>query len=154
MCSRNSENRSDHATFHVVFIHFERDEKKEAKRRRLKNASLQTWLIHMIKLFTRIPNLVLTQTKVFMILKYVYLKFLFFGQEKHPLEWLLDAQTWKPKLERIHRRFLTRHEVGSSASVGLKKWGSCTFMAFWGHNFGFSVLGKSNIGAKQHQYYF
>ena len=25
-------------------------------------------------------------------------------------------------------------------------------MAFWEHNFGFSVLGKSNIGAKQHQF--
>ena len=27
-------------------------------------------------------------------------------------------------------------------------------MAFQEHNFGFSVLAKSNIGAKQHQYYF
>ena len=40
MCTRKSKNRSDHATFHVVFIHFEPDEKKEAKRRRLKNPSL------------------------------------------------------------------------------------------------------------------
>ena len=37
MCTRKLKNRSDHATFHVVFIHFEPDEKKEAKRRRLKN---------------------------------------------------------------------------------------------------------------------
>ena len=42
MCTRKLKNRSDHATFHVVFIHFERDEKKEAKRRRLNNASLTT----------------------------------------------------------------------------------------------------------------
>ena len=42
MCSRNSKNQSNHATFLVVFIHFERDEKKEAKRRRLNNASLWT----------------------------------------------------------------------------------------------------------------
>ena len=37
MCTRKLKNRSDHATFHVVFIHFEPDEKKEVKRRRLKN---------------------------------------------------------------------------------------------------------------------
>ena len=40
MCTRKSKNRSDHATFHDVFIHFEPDEKKEAKRRRLKNPTL------------------------------------------------------------------------------------------------------------------
>ena len=54
MCSRNSENRSDHATFHVVFIHFERDEKKEAKRRRLNNASL-IWK-DQSKLLLKIPR--------------------------------------------------------------------------------------------------
>ena len=37
MLTWNSKNRSDHATF---LVHFERDEKKEAKRRRLKNPSL------------------------------------------------------------------------------------------------------------------
>ena len=64
------------------------------------------------------------------------------GQEKQPLKWVLDDQTWISKLETIHRRFLLRHKVGSSASVGLKKWGCCTFMAFPEHNFVFSVLGK------------
>ena len=43
MCTRKLKNRSDHATFHDVFIHFEPDEKKEAKRRRLKNPSLPPW---------------------------------------------------------------------------------------------------------------
>ena len=42
-------------------------------------------------------------------------------KEKHLLEWLLEAQTWISKLETIHRRFITRHELGSSASVELKK---------------------------------
>ena len=50
----------------------------------------------------------------------------FFWHQKHPLKWLLEGQTWISKLERIHRRFLTRHEIGSSASVRLKKWGGCT----------------------------
>ena len=70
-----------------------------------------------------------------------------FRQDKQLLKWLLEDQTWISKLETIHRRFLTRHKVGSSASLGLKKWGCCTFMAFQEHNSGFSVLAKSNLGA-------
>ena len=57
-------------------------------------------------------------------------KVFFFGHQKHPLEWLLEAQTWISKLVRIHRRFLTMHELGSSASVGLKKWGGSTYIPF------------------------
>ena len=44
-------------------------------------------------------------------------KVFFFGHQKHPLEWLLEAQTWISKLVRIHRRFLTMHELGSNAGL-------------------------------------
>ena len=50
MCTRKLKNRSDHATFHVVFIHFEPDEKKEAKRRRLKNTCVIS--IHQLRVST------------------------------------------------------------------------------------------------------
>ena len=55
------------------------------------------------------------------ILRYEHLKVFVFEHKKPPFKWLLDAQTWISKLERIHRRFLTRHEVPYSASGGLKK---------------------------------
>ena len=51
-------NRSDHATFHVVFIHFEPDEKKEAKRRRLKNTCVSS-----IVVISHIKNNVLNPMK-------------------------------------------------------------------------------------------
>ena len=54
MCTRKLKNRSDHATFHVVFIHFEPDEKKEAKRRRLRCRAARrpdSWSAQKVKNF-------------------------------------------------------------------------------------------------------
>ena len=55
-----------------------------------------------------------------------FLSFLFFGHQKHPIEWLREAQTRISKLVRIHRRFLTMHEalvpLVSKNEVVAPKW--------------------------------
>ena len=71
MCTRKSKNRSDHATFHDVFIHFEPDEKKEAKRRRLKNPSL---FITHITLFLRERAIITTNLNYKVLIREAHLQ--------------------------------------------------------------------------------